>query len=105
MRLSEPYFLLMREGLYFTEGKKISKDYAICRTRNKCYTITHIETGTKVGMEYKTIKEAVEASKRAIRSVKKMKEKNRELYNQTVNKYKKKFERFIKEDKIIEDYI
>lgn len=103
MRLTEAYYLLCKDGIYFAEGKKISKDYAVCQTKNKWYTITHIETGARVSMEYETAEAAFEASHWVIGNAEKKKKENKELYERNVKAYKKMFEQFMKQNKIIED--
>lgn len=103
MELTEAYYILTKKGIYFTVGKKINKDYAICRTKDGRYTITHIETGARVGMEYETAGAAFEASRWVIGDAEKRKKENKELYERNVKAYKKMFEQFMKQNKIIED--
>lgn len=100
MILDEGYHLLLREGIYFTQGKHINKKYAICRTPQKTYTITHIETGTRISAEYKNIKTAYEQSRQAIKITEKKIRDNPKEYKKSIEHYKLLLKNWMDEKKI-----
>lgn len=102
MILDEGYYLMMKDGIYFTQGKHINKKYAICQTPQKAYTITHIETGTKISAEYENIETAYERSRQAIKATEKKIRDNPETYKKTVEHYKTLFKVWMKEKKYVD---
>ena len=62
MKLNETYYTRTIYGLAECDGKRISETYAVIRpwfNKDKVYYIIHINSGLKVGKEYKTIKECI----------------------------------------------
>lgn len=102
MILDEGYHLMMRDGIYFTQGKHINRKYAVCQTPQKTYTVTHIETGTKISAEYENIETAYERSRQAIKEKEKRIRDNPEVYKEKTEHYKSLFDAWIKEKRIID---
>lgn len=101
MRLTEPFHLLYKEGIYITVGKQINKEFAICKTRSGRYTITFIETGTAASCEYETYKIAFEAVKDVLRKVNSKISVNPDLFCKNINAQRVIFDKFIDENKFL----
>lgn len=102
MILDEGYFLLLKDGIYFTQGKHINRKYAICQTPQKTYTITHIETGTKISAEYKDIETAYERSRQAVKVTEKKIRDNPKEYKKSIEHYKILFKNWMNEKRFVD---
>lgn len=64
MKLNERYYTRTIYGLVECDGKRISEDYAVIRpwfNEKGIYYIIHINSGLRVGKDYKTIKECIDS--------------------------------------------
>ena len=62
MKLNERYYTRTTYGLVECDGKRISESYAVIKpwfNKDNVYYIIHINSGLRVGKNYKTIKECV----------------------------------------------
>lgn len=62
MKLNETYYTRTIYGLAECDGKRISETYAVIRpwfNKDEVYYIIHINSGLRIGKEYKTIKECM----------------------------------------------
>lgn len=101
MKLTEPFHLLYKEGIYITVGKQINKEFAICKTRSGRYTITFIETGTAASCEYETYKMASEAVKNVLRKVNSKISVNPKQFRMKIETQRDYFDKCVDEDRFL----
>lgn len=101
MKLTEPYHLLYKEGIYITVGKRVNKEFAICRARSGRYTITFVETGTAASCEFAEYETVVEAVKDVIRKVNSKISVNPDLFRKNINAQRVILDKFINENKFL----
>lgn len=103
MRLDEYYYILTKDSrtdpghIYFTCGKAIDENFAICKTEQGRYSVTHIETGCRFGGEYSVCSACSAVAHAVIAQAWGYMKNQKEAYEKQVSYYKDLFEKWMAE--------